>query len=82
VTAKAHHAMSAGKLVGKVSGDGVLDGKRCYGHLGGTLGVRLFERLIELGWFTQKEGTTTVYEVTDLGKVELGRLGVDVERGR
>jgi len=26
-----------------------LTAKRCFGHLGGTLGNRLFERLCELG---------------------------------
>jgi hypothetical protein len=25
--------------------------RRCFGHLGGKLGNRLFKRLIELGWF-------------------------------
>ena len=55
-----------------------LQGKSCYGHLGGTLGGRLFQRLIELGWFIRQEGTATVYDITDLGKQEMEKLGVDI----
>lgn len=54
----------------------VLKGKSCYGHLGGTLGGRLFERLVELGWFEQ-EGAT-VYLLTERGKQEFLQLGVDI----
>jgi len=32
-----------------------LKGRSCYGHLGGTLGERLFVRLLELGWFERDE---------------------------
>lgn len=41
--------------------------KSCYGHLGGTLGNRLFARLIELGWFELEEGRATVYRISDKG---------------
>ncbi|ACL21971.1 YdfF [Desulfitobacterium hafniense DCB-2] len=44
----------------------VLKGRSCYGHLGGTLGGRLFERLVELGWFEQEK--STVYLLTERGK--------------
>ncbi len=33
----------------------ILKAKSCYGHLDGTLGNRLFERLLELNWFEQEE---------------------------
>ena len=56
----------------------VLHGKSCYGHLGGTLGNRLFERLVELKWFTRAEGTSTVYLLTDKGLAEMEKLGVNV----
>ena len=55
-----------------------LKGRSCYGHLGGTLGDRLFVRMIELGWFEQEEGRSTVYTVTPLGEERLGELGVEV----
>lgn len=50
--------------------------RSCYGHLGGKLGNRLFERFIELGWFEKEEDRSTVYRITDLGRAELAKLGV------
>jgi hypothetical protein len=58
----------------------ILKAKSCYGHLGGTLGNRLFERLVELNWFEREENTSTVYRLTDTGKEEFTRLGVDFMR--
>jgi hypothetical protein len=55
-----------------------LKGRSCYGHLGGTLGDRLFTRLLKLGWFESDEGKTTVYKVTPLGEAKLSELGVDI----
>jgi predicted transcriptional regulator len=59
-----------------------LKGKSCYGHLGGTLGNRLFERMLELGWFAREDGKQTVYAVTDQGEKALGKLGVDIYEKR
>lgn len=53
--------------------------RSCYGHLGGKLGNRLFERLIELGWFELEEGKSTVYKITGKGYEELTRLGVNLD---
>lgn len=58
----------------------VLKGRSCYGHLGGTLGGRLFERLVELGWFEQEK--STVYLLTERGKQGLRELGVDIYERR
>ena len=55
-----------------------LNAKSCYGHLGGTLGDRLFTRLIELKWFEKAEGKSTVYALTEKGIEEMTRLGVDI----
>jgi predicted transcriptional regulator len=55
----------------------ILKAKSCYGHLGGTLGNRLFERLLDLNWFEREEDTSTVYRLTEKGKEEFTRLGVD-----
>lgn len=54
-----------------------LKAKCCYEHLGGTLGNRLFNRLVELGWFEQNISNQKEYEITELGMQELIRLGVD-----
>lgn len=59
-----------------------LKGRSCYGHLGGTLGERLFVRLLELGWFERDEEKTTVYRVTALGEEKLAELGVDIYEKR
>jgi predicted transcriptional regulator len=59
-----------------------LKGRSCYGHLGGTLGERLFTRLLELGWFEREEGKATVYKITPLGEERLTGLGVDIYEKR
>lgn len=62
----------------KGTGVGKLTARSCYGHLGGKLGNRLFERLIALGWFELEEGKSTVYKVTEKGYEELAKLGVNL----
>ncbi len=56
----------------------ILKARSCYGHLGGTLGERFFERLLELGWFERDGDKTTVYSLTERGKQALMELGVDI----
>lgn len=63
----------------RITGDGKPTARSCYGHLGGKLGNRLFERLIELGWFELEEGKSTVYIVTEKGCQELIKLGVTLD---
>ena len=53
--------------------------KKCYGHLGGKLGERLFVRLVELGWFERTEAGSTAFRVTRKGERELTKLGVSLE---
>ncbi len=60
----------------------VLKAKACYGHLGGTLGNRLFERLQELGWFEREKGKATVYLLTRTGEQAFLRLGIDIYEKR
>jgi len=55
-----------------------LKARSCYGHLGGTLGERLFEQLLLLGWFERDDSKTTVYVITPLGKKNLTELGVNI----
>ena len=59
-----------------------LKARSCYGHLGGTLGSRLFEQLLALSWFEKDEGKSTVYEITPLGEEKLSGLGVDIYEKR
>lgn len=59
-----------------------LKGRSCYGHLGGTLGDRLFERLVELGWFERDGNKRTVYSLTERGREALLQLGVDINERR
>ena len=60
----------------------ILKAKSCYGHLGGTLGNRLFERLLELGWFERDADKATVFSLTELGKQEFCKLNVDIYKRR
>lgn len=52
--------------------------RKCYGHIGGELGERIFKRLIELEWLKLEAGKSTVYEVTEKGYEEFNKLGVNV----
>ena len=54
-----------------------LTAKCCFGHLGGTLGNRLFERLCELGWFEPETENPKHFALTERGIEEMIRLGVD-----
>lgn len=56
--------------------------RSCYGHLGGTMGQRLFMRLLELGWFEPDGEKTTVFNITALGEKRLAELGVDIYEKR
>jgi len=56
----------------------VLKGRTCYGHLGGTLGGRLFERMLALGWLEREGDKATVYRLTAQGERALLELGVDI----
>ena len=55
----------------------LLKAKCCYEHLGGTLGNRLFNRFVELGWFEKSLSNQKEFEITELGMKELIELGVD-----
>jgi hypothetical protein len=51
--------------------------KCCFGHLGGTLGNRLFERMLALGWIEPREDNPKHYTLTQYGVEELIKFGVD-----
>lgn len=59
-----------------------LKAKPCYEHLGGTLGNRLFERLLELGWFRRDDENPRYYSLTELGVEGFKDLGVNPYEGK
>jgi hypothetical protein len=63
----------------KKEGQIKITARSCYGHLGGKLGNRLFERLVELGWFEREQDKVTVFRITETGYEQLARLGVRLE---
>jgi hypothetical protein len=50
--------------------------KSCYAHMGGKFGLRLTERLEELGWII-KDTETKHFLITAKGEKEFKKLGVD-----
>lgn len=54
-----------------------LTAKCCYEHLGGTLGNRLFSRMVQLGWLALQPEEPRKYMLTPLGIEEFLKLGVD-----
>ena len=54
--------------------------RTCYDHLAGTIGVRIHDRLLELGWLrTQPEGA---YDISNDGDAGLSGLGIDIDAAR
>ena len=60
----------------------MLKARVCYGHLGGTLGERLFNRLVELEWLKPDRDKATVYELTEEGIKQMINLGVNIYERR
>jgi hypothetical protein len=60
-----------------VSEDRTLAAKCCYSHLGGTLGSRLFQRMLELGWFEPQADDPKHYALTRRGVEKFIEFGVD-----
>lgn len=55
--------------------------RRCYDHLAGTLGVRLYDRYTTLGWLS-RPGKDASCELTSAGESGFAALGVDVATAR
>lgn len=53
-----------------------ITGKKCYDHLGGKLGVAIFNFLIEQKWIELKEGTSTTYIMTQKGDEHFKKIGL------
>jgi hypothetical protein len=54
--------------------------KTCYSHIGGKLGMMLMETFIEKGWIAKKNPKDKHFFVTEKGKKEFSKLGVDLSR--
>jgi DNA-binding transcriptional ArsR family regulator len=54
--------------------------RTCYDHVAGTIGVRIHDRLLELGWLrTQPDGA---YDISTDGDAGLSGLGIDIDAAR
>ena len=54
-----------------------LTAKCCFEHLGGTLGSRLFARMMALGWFVPTEDNPRHFALTQAGVEGFIKFGVD-----
>lgn len=59
-----------------------LPAKTCYSHIGGKLGNLLLIAFVEKQWIKRSEAHKDHYYITDKGKKELTRLGVDLSQIR
>jgi predicted transcriptional regulator len=55
-----------------------IKGRKCYDHLGGKLGTILLNTLLENNWIVLEEDKTTVYIVTEKGKKEFKKMGIEI----
>src|SRR5579859_4685995 len=53
--------------------------RTCYDHIAGVIGVRLHERLRELGWLSDSTESNNACRVTLRGSEAFKALGIDVE---
>jgi hypothetical protein len=53
--------------------------KMCFSHIGGKLGTMLMETFVEKGWIDKNE-TDKHFFVTEKGKKEFTRLGLDLSQ--
>jgi hypothetical protein len=66
---------AAGTPVARPNGGRIATARTCYDHLAGGLGVRVFDRLVELGAIeTEADGAA----LTGTGSALFGRLGVEL----
>lgn len=52
-------------------------GKKCYDHLGGSLGAALFKLYLSNGWLEKsEESKKTVYKITEKGYTAFTKMGL------
>jgi predicted transcriptional regulator len=54
--------------------------KLCYTHIGGKLGILLLEKFIDKGWLAKDKPTDKHFYITDKGKKEFTKLGIDISQ--
>lgn len=52
--------------------------KLCYEHIGGKLGHLLLEQFIDQGWLAKEHYTDKDCYITEKGKQEFAKLGIDL----
>jgi hypothetical protein len=55
-----------------------LPAKMCFSHIGGKLGSMLMESFLDNGWIEKSNAAHKHFFITDKGKKEFLKLGVDV----
>jgi hypothetical protein len=53
-----------------------LPAKTCYSHIGGRLGLLLFEKFVEKGWIEKENSKAKHFYITDKGQKEFSKLGI------
>lgn len=59
--------------------DRLRDARTCYDHLAGTLGVRLHDRFLALGWLLPGKDAAADYALTENGAAQLAQLGLELD---
>ncbi|MDR2021166.1 MAG: hypothetical protein LBQ14_10440 [Treponema sp.] len=55
-----------------------IKGRKCYDHLGGKLGSILLNSLLENNWIELGRNKITIYIVTEKGKKEFKKIGIEL----
>jgi DNA-binding PadR family transcriptional regulator len=54
--------------------------KVCYEHIGGKLGQLLLEQFVEKGWIAKDSPANKHYYITEKGKEEFTKMGLDLSQ--
>jgi DNA-binding PadR family transcriptional regulator len=60
--------------------DDLKPAKICYTHLGGKLGTLLMDTFIDKGWIAKNNPKDKHFYITDKGKEEFTKLGLDLSQ--
>ncbi len=54
--------------------------KRCFGHIGGQLGILLMETFAAKGWIAPVNPSSKHFYITELGTEEFTKMGLDLSQ--
>jgi hypothetical protein len=60
--------------------ENLIPAKMCYSHIGGKLGTLLLESFVDKGWIARETAGEKHFYVTEKGKKEFTKLGVDISQ--